>query len=421
MILDNIAQPSDEKPSETPKNRGENAPGAPQRPESGIEPSASPTAIPGPPLPAAQAPTAAQPAPAERQAYALLADASPGVRALLREGASENTANAYRAAIQYWSAWHALRVGAPMRLPVSGEAVLRFVADHLEHAGVDGLTHELPAEIDAALVAQRVKRRAGPLSLATVRHRLAVLSEAHEARALPNPCRDRAVQILMARARNAYARRGVQPARKAALTREPLERILATCDESLIGLRDRALLLFAWASGGRRRSEVVRATFANTVRTSEGWQYMLTHSKTNQSGAVRADMVKPIVGRAAQALDAWLTAAGLREGALFRRVLKGGHVGGPLSAEAVRRIVQARCAQAGLEGDYAAHSLRSGYVTEAGRAGVPMAEVMAMTGHASVTSVASYHRAGAVDASRAARLLEDADDAPLTRAPTPPG
>ena len=346
----------------------------------------------------------------ERAAYAALALATPGVRALLREGASDNTASAYRSAIQYWAAWHQLRLGTPLTLPAATATVLRFVADHLEHAGAEGPVHELPAEIDAALVAQRVKRRAGPLSLATVRHRLAVLSEAHEARALPNPCRDRAVQILMTRARNAYARRGVQPARKEALTREPFERLLATCDESLIGLRDRALLLFAWASGGRRRSEVVRATFANTTRTNDGWQFHLGYSKTNQGGQARADALKPVVGRAARALDAWVAAAGISEGAVFRRVLKGGHVGGALSAEAVRRIVQARCAQAGLEGDYAAHSLRSGFVTEAGRAGVPLADVMAMTGHASVTSVVGYHRAGAMAASRAARLLDEDDE-----------
>lgn len=35
--------------------------------------------------------------------------------------------------------------------------------------------------------------------------------------------------------------------------------MLATCDDSLEGLRDRALLCFAFASGGRRRSEIAAA------------------------------------------------------------------------------------------------------------------------------------------------------------------
>jgi integrase len=49
------------------------------------------------------------------------------------------------------------------------------------------------------------------------------------------------------------------PRRKRAATREVLEAMLATCDDSLAGVRDRALLHFAWGSGGRRRSEVAAA------------------------------------------------------------------------------------------------------------------------------------------------------------------
>ncbi|TSH98170.1 site-specific integrase [Verticiella sediminum] len=326
---------------------------------------------------------------------------------MLREGGSDNTVASYRAAIRYWAAWHELRFGAALELPVSVRAVLQFIADHVQHADAAGLRHDLPADLDARLVKMGVKRALGPFKLSTVQHRLAVLSEAHESQGQPNPCRDRVVGTLMARARSAYARRGARPARKDALTREPLEAILDTCDDSLIGLRDRALLLFAWASGGRRRSEVVQASFENTRRTPDGYLFTLVYSKTNREGSVRADTYKPIVGRAAQALDAWLAAAGIRDGALFRRVRRGGVLGGPLSAESVRRIVRTRCELAGLEGDYAAHSLRSGFVTEAGRQGLPLGEVMAMTGHASVSSVVAYHRAGSAVTSRAARLLED--------------
>lgn len=329
------------------------------------------------------------------------------IQALLREGSSANTLASYRSAIQYWAAWHRLRLAQPFALPVPVRTVLQFIADHVEHASDRGVACDLPSEVDAALVAARVKRRPGPFSLATVRNRLAVLSEAHETRTLPNPCRSRAVRIVMERTRRAYAKRGVRPARKDALTKEPLERLLATCDGSLIGLRDRALLLFAWASGGRRRSEVVRATMENTRRVPEGFLYTMGPSKTNQEGLERADRHKPVVGRAAQALDTWLSAAGITTGPIFRRVRRGGVIAEGLSAEAVRRIVQARAAQAGLSGDFAAHSLRSGFVTEAGRQGLALGETMAMTDHVSVVSVVGYHRAGEALSSRGARLLDD--------------
>nr|WP_202109716.1 site-specific integrase [Bordetella sp. 02P26C-1] len=339
--------------------------------------------------------------------YEDLGPSEASIRALLREGSSDNTLASYRSAIQYWMSWHALRMGGPMQLPVPVNTVLQFIADHVEHMGPDGLQHDLPPEVDAALVRAKVKQKLGPFKLATVRHRLAVLSEAHETQQLPNPCRHRAVQTLLDRVRTAYAKRGLRPARKDALTKAPLEQILATCDDSLIGLRDRAMLLFAWASGGRRRSEVVRATIENTRRVPEGFLYTLGYSKTNQEGAERADSYKPVVGKAAAALEAWLAASGITSGPIFRRVRRGGLIGEGLSAEAVRRIVKARAALAGLEGDYTAHSLRSGFVTEAGRQGRPLGEIMAMTNHASVASVVGYHRAGAALSSKAGYLLDE--------------
>jgi integrase len=338
------------------------------------------------------------------------------VQALLREGGSPNTVASYRAAIQYWAAWHAARLATAFTLPVPVRAVVQFIVDHVEHATPEGLAHDLPPEVDAALVAARVKARPGPLSLATVRHRLAVLSEAHETKRLPNPCRSRAVQTLLSKTRIAYARRGVRPAKKPALTREPLEQLLATCDASLIGLRDRALLLFAWASGGRRRSEVAAARLEHLRRIPEGFLFTLTYSKTQQDGAERDDMHKPVLGPAAQALEAWLEAAHITEGPIFRRIRRGGAVqAAGLSGEAIRRMVAARAAQAGLEERYAAHSLRSGFITEAGRQAVPLAETMAMTGHVSVNSVVGYHRVGAAATLRAARLLEPRPLADATR------
>ncbi|MCY1433547.1 Phage integrase family protein [compost metagenome] len=62
---------------------------------------------------------------------------------------------------------------------------------------------------------------------------------------------------------------------------------------------------------------------------------------------------------------------------------------------------------AGLDGDWAAHSLRSGFVTEAGRQGVPLGEVMAMTEHRSVGTVMGYFQAGALLNSRATALFAD--------------
>ncbi|MCW0207068.1 MAG: site-specific integrase [Achromobacter sp.] len=343
---------------------------------------------------------------------ALDAQADAAVRDLMREGSSANTAASYRAAIRYWTAWFELRYGQPFALPLPPTAVVQFVVDHAQRSTGQGLQWELPPALDRELVRLKAKGKLGAPSLNTLLQRLSVLSKAHELRGHPNPCRDARVRELLAKTRRAYARRGAAPAKKVALTREPLQALLATCDDSLRGVRDRALLLFAWASGGRRRSEVVRATVENTARTADGFLYSLAHSKTNQAGAHRANDQKPIVGMAAQALDAWLRASGITQGPLFRRVRRGDVVGEPLAAAALRDIVQERCRLAGLEGDFSAHSLRSGFVTEAGRQNVPLGDTMALTGHASVATVMGYFRAGSAARSPAARLLDEPDSGP---------
>jgi integrase len=232
-----------------------------------------------------------------------------------------------------------------------------------------------------------------------------------------NTVQDAKVRDLVAKSRRAYAKRGVMPDKKAALTLQPLQAMLATCDGSLRGLRDRALLLFAWSSGGRRRSEVTDATMENTRRIGpRAYSFTLLHSKTNQAGVHRADSEKPILDEAADALDAWIRKAGIVQGQIFRRVRRGEKIGEPLAAAAVRDIVCKRAALAGLAPEFAAHSLRSGFVTEAARQNVPLGEAMALTGHSSPASLIGYFRAAESMRSRGASLLQTGTrdfDAPL--------
>jgi integrase len=82
-------------------------------------------------------------------------------------------------------------------------------------------------------------------------------------------------------------------------------------------------------------------------------------------------------------------------------------------------VVLQRCQLAGLEGNFSAHSLRSGFVTEAGRQNVPLGETMAMTGHASIATVMRYFRSGQVGTSRAATLFDGAAGAATDQAVRP--
>ncbi|MEB5965245.1 site-specific integrase [Comamonas testosteroni] len=360
------------------------------------------------PFPAPAVPDSSRLQTLDMPSCSLAPEAHEAIRELMHEGESSNTRSSYQSAMRYWAAWHLLRQGQPMQLPLPVSTVLQFIIDHAQRQGSAGLIHEMPPEIDEALVAAGYKGKKGAPSHNTLVHRMAVMSKAHQVHAMPNPCQDGAVRELMSRTRKAYARRGELPQKKEALTRDVLEALLASCDDSLRGLRDRALLLFAWASGGRRRSEVASADMRFLRAVADGeFIYTLSHSKTNQSGTDTPENHKPVTGRAAAALKAWLDAARITEGPLFRRIRKGGHVAEPLNAAAVRNIVKERCALAGVQGDFSAHSLRSGFVTEAGRRNLPLADTMALTGHHSVNTVLGYFRADSALRNQAARMLDE--------------
>ena len=336
------------------------------------------------------------------------------------DGTPANTASSYASALRYWAAWYALRYGQPFGdAPLPVAVATQFVLDHLQRQTKAGLAHELPPALDARLVELGTKAQPGPLAYATVGHRLAVLAKWHRLHGWDSPTDDHRLKTLLAKARKAQAKRGVAVRKKTAAVAEPLQAMLATCTDGIRGIRDRALLLFAWGGGGRRRSEVVALQITDLRRLDAStWLYTLGATKTDASGVRRE---KPLKGEAVRALQAWLDAAQLTEGPLFRRLFRSGRVGATaMTGDQVARIVQRRARPAGLPGDWAAHSLRSGFVTEAGRQGVPLGEVMALTEHRGVATVMGYFQAGTLLSSRGTDLLGTAPKAGAPELPPKP-
>ena len=258
-------------------------------------------------------------------------------------------------------------------------------------------------------MANGYKTRLGAPALNTLVHRIAVLSKAHQLAKAPNPCADPLVRELLAQTRRAYAKRGARPRKQRALTKDPLQAVLATCDDTLRGKRDRALLLFAWATGGRRRSEVASATLENLQRV-DAQAPTSTRSRTP-----RPTRPAPSAPRTS---SPWWAArrrpcrrgsppAASRKAPSSAASARAGHLGEPLAPAAVRDIVKERCALAGVEGKFSAHSLRAGFVTEAGRQNMSLPETMAMTGHHSVATVMGYFRAESALGSKVSRMLDE--------------
>jgi integrase len=323
------------------------------------------------------------------------------VRTILAEGTAPATAHAHAGDLAYFWSWAAIELGLAESYPAPTAAVVQYIVDHLEG---------LPLATEAALLDRAArglpggKARPGPHTLATVRRRLASLSQAHQLAGVANPCRLPQVGELLARARRRQAQRGDGPRAKRAATREVLDAMLATCGASLAGVRDRSLLLFAFGSGGRRRSEVAAARLEDLTPVEGGYLFRLRRSKTDQSGQ-GVDL--PVLGRAGAALAAWIAAAGLSTGPLFRSISRHGHPGARLSDRGVALIVQTRAALAGYEArEFGGHSLRSGFVTTAGRRGFSLGDTMALSGHRGAAVALRYHQAGTALANPAARLAD---------------
>jgi len=93
------------------------------------------------------------------------------------------------------------------------------------------------------------------------------------------------------------------------------------------------------------------------------------------------------------ALNAWIEAAHIDEGKLFRSVSRHGRVGESLSTQALVDIVKHYAALAGLNPDeFSGHSLRAGFVTSAAEKGRSTERIMDHTGHQSAAMVRVYTR-----------------------------
>ena len=151
--------------------------------------------------------------------------------------------------------------------------------------------------------------------------------------------------------------------------------MVAVLGEDLAGLRDRAILTMGWM-GAFRRSELVALTVEDVEPAGEGLVVQVRRSKGDQEGR-GAKKVIPYAARpslcAVRALAAWLEAAGITSGPLFRAVGSDGRVRpDALSDRSVARIVQKVAAAAGLDpATVGAHSLRDPSATPgcAARAG----------------------------------------------------
>lgn len=265
--------------------------------------------------------------------------------------------------------------------------------------------HQLPS-LPAApeTVALYITELARDRKVATISRRLASIAQAHKQQGHDSPTRAAVVQNVLKGIRRA---KGTAPTQKAAAEIAIIRAMVEQLDDSLQGLRDRAILLVGFA-GAFRRSELASLTLADVQFTNDGLVITLRKSKTDQEGEGYIKGI-PYGSTPAtcpvRALRSWLDASGITTGSLFRSVWKGGRRlrPTPLNDRAIAEVVKRAAAAAGYDPDrFSGHSLRAGLATSAGAAGVDERTIMEQTGHKTTTMVRRYIRRGSLFRNNAA-------------------
>lgn len=345
-----------------------------------------------------------QPLPLPLPASDLPADAHAMLAALYRRGTPENTLRAWERDLAYITAWKQAAFAAPLVWPEAEAVALRFLLDH----ACDLSDAAGPArDVADALIAAGLRRSLACPAPATLDRRIASWRAFHRMRNLASPFEAPLIRQARAKARVAAAR---PPAPKSArpVTRAVLETLLASCDDSLRGLRDRAILMLGFASGGRRRSEIT-GLMVDDLDLSEFqargiiWLRLLSTKTTTRDKAPRL----PLKGRAARAVLRWIAAARIDSGPLFRPVSRAGRaLPRALNPAAIGDILRHRLEQAGLPRDYAsAHGLRAGFLTQAALDGAPLAAAMQLSLHRSAQQAQRYYADVEIEDNPAADLL----------------
>jgi len=355
------------------------------------------------------------------QLAALLTDDDVAtLKHLAGQGLGENTLRALASDLGYLEAWCRLATGSPLPWPAPESLLLKFVAHHLwdPDKRAEDPTHGMPADVEAGLRTERLLRASGPHAPDTVRRRLTSWSILTRWRGQTGAFGAPSLQSALRLAVRASARPRQRKSKKA-VTGDLLAKLLQTCaGERSVDLRDRALLLTAFASGGRRRSEVAALrvedlTDEEPVRANPADEnspllpcLSIRLGRTKTTAADDGEHVL-LIGLPVTALKRWLAEAETKDGPVFRRIDQWGNVDRrALTPQSVNLILKRRCQQAGLDPAlFSAHGLRSGYLTEAANRGIPLPEAMQQSLHKSVAQAASYYNNAERKNGRAARLI----------------
>jgi site-specific recombinase XerD len=274
--------------------------------------------------------------------------------------ASAHSRRTYRGALADFENW---RAGRPVT-----KTLVEAYATHLRDRGQAGSTinHKLAA---VRWWVRRMADRAADEPGLRAAKRRDIIAQAERAASVANV-------------------KGEAPQRGRHVPDGEIRALLQACaqDDRPAGVRDCALIAFAFGTGARR-AEIAGLELADVAQAENGDGYEVTiRGKGNKTRQVS------VYGGAGQYLADWLAIRGDAPGPLFLAILKSGEIlAEGLSTQALYSMLKRRAAEAGIAA-LGWHDARRTYAGELLDAGVDLAMVQRILGHASPSTTAGYDR-----------------------------
>jgi integrase len=227
-------------------------------------------------------------------------------------------------------------------------------------------------------------------AVSTLKRRLAAIRKIHRLIRAPCPVDDEEVAIALRRAMRGKIRR---PKQAKGLTADVRDRLLDACPNTLIGIRDRAMIAVGYDTLCRR-AELVNIAVEDLVRLpSGGGKILVRKAKNDPFGDGRWAFLSDV---AIAHLDAWLAASGIQDGYVFRRLINATVHHFSVDPLTVNRRIKAAAKRAGLEEaicrSLTGHSMRVGAAQDLMSAGRDILVIMTAGGWTSMNVVGRYVR-----------------------------
>src|SRR4051812_29946260 len=227
-----------------------------------------------------------------------------------RQSKAANTWRAYGSDVRQFAAW-CERHGR-LAMPADPETVRDYLIDH-----------------------------AGTLAISTLRRRLAAISQAHALAGITDPTKSAIVTVVWDGMRRTHGR---PPRQKEAAVTDVIATLVAPLGNSLIDVRDRALVLIGFA-GALRRSDLAALDARDVTETADGLRIAVTRSKTDQEGqgalvGIAYGSKRPTCP--VRAWRAWAEAARLEGGPAFVSLRHGAVTNERLTGGGIARVIKRR-------------------------------------------------------------------------------